>query len=238
MAGTYAGGATGMAKTRAWTADGSASAELGTFPKRAPGLASTTDRAAAQRTPPAPIMSRTLLGRDEPVAILHGAPGSSFVAVDPREVATRARELVGDLARAKAVDVVIRCTCSRMWVEPQAFSEALYELLENAVRATRARHPVTIDVRDTAGGDVLWRVQDAGEGMTAETLTQLGEPFPAARPGVLCLGVALARAIVEAHGGLLRFESAPGVGTTASIWLPGARDSDMPKAPAAPEGAD
>jgi len=167
------------------------------------------------------INSRTLLGYPKATAPVDGAPGSSFGAVDPRALALPARARVSDRARTKDVEVVIQCACSWVWVEPDAFCEALYELLDNAVRAARPGSAVMVDVRETADGDVLWQVQDSGEGMSCQALAQLGPPIPTARPGVLGLGVALAWGVIEAHGGLLRFESAPGVGTTASIWLPG-----------------
>lgn len=80
-----------------------------------------------------------------------------------------------------------------------------------------------VDVRDTSEGDVLWQIQDAGEGMPEEILAALGQARPAISDGRSGLGVAFAWAVVEKHGGLLRFESAPGVGTTASIWLPAKR---------------
>jgi PAS domain-containing protein len=175
--------------------------------------------------------SKTLLGRAETMARLPGAHPSerdrglrgAFVAIDAREVVERARERVRVHSDAKNVDVVAHCTCGPVRVQPEAFSDALYELLHNAVRAARRGHPVIVDVRDVEG-DVLWQVQDAGEGMVEGSLAKLGKLPETAGPGSARLGIARAWAVVEAHGGLLRFESAPGVGTTATIWLPRVRE--------------
>ena len=71
-----------------------------------------------------------------------------------------------------------------------------------------------IEVRRTPEGDVLWQIHDHGEGMSVHGLRALGQPTSG-------LGVMFAWAVVEHHGGLLHFESAPGGGTTATIWLPG-----------------
>ncbi len=137
----------------------------------------------------------------------------SFVASAPETVATAAIERVRDRADAKDVEVILRCACAQVWVQPHAFSEAIYELLDNAVRATRRFHPVLLEVQDTGEGDVLWQIQDSGEGIPERVLAELGQS-----PG---LGVALAWTVIEQHGGLMRFESVPGMGTTASVWLPG-----------------
>lgn len=145
---------------------------------------------------------------------------SAFVSVDAREVAEQVVGRVRHRADAKDVDVVVHCTCARVSLQAQAFGHALYELLDNAVQATRRGYPVMIDIRETGEGDVLWQIQDAGEGMSEQVLAHLGQPSAGAAPGS-GLGVALAWALIEMHGGLLRFESAPGVGSTASIWLPG-----------------
>ena len=145
-------------------------------------------------------------------------PGS-FVTVDPDALTRAVRDRVQDLADGRDVDVVVHCTCGPVLVEPEAFSEALYQLLENAVRETRRGHPVMVDVRH--GGDgVLWHVQDAGQGMPVQDVARLGQLTDVAWPEGRGLGLALAWAVVEEHGGTLRFESAPGVGTTATIWLP------------------
>lgn len=170
--------------------------------------------------------SKTLLGRAKTIGRLAAdlralsCDASSFVSLDADDLARQVRDRVRDRADAKDVDVVLHCTCSRVWVQPHSFSEALYELFDNAVQATRKRHPVVVDVRDTVEGDVLWQIQDAGEGMSERVLAELAQPPHTVLQGGSILGVALAWAVVEKHGGSLRFESAPGVGTTASIWLP------------------
>ena len=98
------------------------------------------------------------------------------------------------------------------------FSDAIFHLLDNAIEATSPGSPVFVDARRLADGDILWQVVDTGRGMEPDALARLGDPRVAG-PG---RGVALANAVIQEHGGVLRFESAPRVGTTASIWLPAA----------------
>ncbi len=63
------------------------------------------------------------------------------------------------------------------------------------------------------------RVIDRGEGMSTETLERLKRPPFASRKGGAGLGVAVARALIEQHGGRLSYQSVPGGGTTATIEL-------------------
>ena len=106
-----------------------------------------------------------------------------------------------------------------MRVDRELFAEALYQLLDNAVDATRDA-PVVLVVHQSPDGDVEWHVQDRGRGMGAEVMACLGAPFGGAREGREGLGVVRAWDAVERHGGLLHFESTPGEGTTVTIWIP------------------
>ena len=165
--------------------------------------------------------SKTLMGHPDADTVLRGTTlggSGTFARVEPRDLIRGIVTRVRPHAEAKDVDVVVYCTSGPVWVEPRAFSDALFEVLDNAVRATRRGYPVFVHVRDTADGDVLWQIQDEGEGMTERDLARLGHAPDAAEGRRL--GVARAWALVEAHGGMLHFESAPRVGTTASIWLP------------------
>lgn len=154
-----------------------------------------------------------------------GAP--PFVVVDARELVEEVARRVREHSGGRDVPVEIRCTSRGARVQPVAFSAALFELLENAVRASHDGQSVLVDVRDTGHGDVLWQIQDAGAGISEQGLASLGQLPLAGSSGSAGLGVALAWAIIERHGGLLRFESAPGVGTTAIIWVPGRSTPDL-----------
>jgi signal transduction histidine kinase len=63
-------------------------------------------------------------------------------------------------------------------------------------------------------------VTDEGEGIPAELLDRVFDPFVTTKPRGLGLGLALAHRIVEEHRGALRVASTPGKGTTFSCYLP------------------
>jgi two-component system response regulator NreC len=86
------------------------------------------------------------------------------------------------------------------------------------------------------GAELLFAVADTGVGISAEDVTRLYEPFwqaPRTTHGGAGLGLAIARGIVEAHGGRIWTESEPGRGSTFFFTLPTA---DRPAAdPALPD---
>ncbi|MBK1662014.1 hypothetical protein CKO45_27875 [Paracraurococcus ruber] len=86
------------------------------------------------------------------------------------------------------------------------------------------------------GAYVRLCVRDTGEGMTPEVLARASEPFFTTKPEGkgTGLGLAMARGFAEQSGGALHMESAPGRGTTVSLWLPVA-DAEIPVT--APAGA-
>lgn len=95
-------------------------------------------------------------------------------------------------------------------------------LLENARRYSGG-HPVKVRAR-VVGGRMSIRVIDRGPGMSAAQLTRAFEPFwrnaaGDAHPGS-GLGLAIVRGFVEANGGRVHAESAPGQGTVFAIELP------------------
>lgn len=73
-----------------------------------------------------------------------------------------------------------------------------------------------------AGPTMRLRVRDTGCGMDAETIARIFEPFFTTKgPGRgTGLGMAIVNSVVQAHGGHITVESAPGRGTTVEVLLP------------------
>jgi signal transduction histidine kinase len=100
-------------------------------------------------------------------------------------------------------------------------AQVLANLLDNALTHTPPGGTVTLE----AAGRAL-TVRDTGEGLAPEHLPFVFERFYRADPsraratGGAGLGLALVRRIVEAHGGTIALESAPGRGTSVRIELP------------------
>lgn len=111
-------------------------------------------------------------------------------------------------------------------VDPDRIGEVLANLLDNALRHTPAGGRV--QVRATRRGDgVEIAVEDSGEGIAPEHLTRVFERFyrvdsgRARAQGGSGIGLAIARALVEAHGGTLRAESdGAGAGARFILSLP------------------
>jgi two-component system, OmpR family, sensor histidine kinase SenX3 len=97
-------------------------------------------------------------------------------------------------------------------------------LLRNAIIYGEGK-PITI-VASQIDDSVELVVKDRGIGIAPEDQKRIFEPFeravPAANFGGLGLGLYIVRAIVEAHGGSIRVESAPGHGATFIVQLPSA----------------
>ena len=106
-----------------------------------------------------------------------------------------------------------------MVCDPHRIEQALGNLVANAIKFTPAGGTVRIEM-GAASDHVFFRVSDTGPGISPEHASEIFRPFwqapDAPRQGV-GLGLAIARGIVEAHGGSLTVESAPGAGATFSF---------------------
>ena len=120
--------------------------------------------------------------------------------------------------------------------DPERVHQVIFNLVDNAVRFTPEGGEVRIEAH-RHNGSVEVSVADTGMGIPPEALPRLFERFYRVDPararegGGTGIGLAIARSVVEAHGGTIRAESQPGHGSTFTFDLPVAR-------PAAPAGTN
>jgi signal transduction histidine kinase len=114
---------------------------------------------------------------------------------------------------------------TQIFSDKDHLTRLLINLLDNAVRHTPATGQVTVIV-STDNRQITITVADTGEGIPAEHLARITEPFyrvdaaRARKSGGAGLGLAICRTIVDAFSGTMRFESAPGKGTMVTVTLP------------------
>jgi signal transduction histidine kinase len=104
--------------------------------------------------------------------------------------------------------------------------QVLFNLVDNAVRYTPSGGAVTVSAH-RHNGSVEVEVHDTGVGIPAEHLPRLFERFyrvdtsrSRADDGGTGIGLAIARSVVEAHGGHIHADSEPGKGSTFTFELP------------------
>jgi signal transduction histidine kinase len=96
-------------------------------------------------------------------------------------------------------------------------------VVENAWQAMPDGGRLTIRAeRETQDGQDFVRldVRDTGQGMNADVRARAIDPFFTTRPSGTGLGLPIVERIMAAHGGSVRLESEPAVGTTVSLLLP------------------
>jgi len=113
---------------------------------------------------------------------------------------------------------------------PDLVRQCLINLIKNAAEAVAAnpggRGTVSVSV-SREGRWVLLRVADDGAGMSREQLARVFTPFSTTKAHGTGLGLAHTRRMVEDLGGSLTLQSAPGLGTVATLVLPAAERGNL-----------
>jgi signal transduction histidine kinase len=109
--------------------------------------------------------------------------------------------------------------------DPAALSQALVNLLDNAVKYSGASREIAVTLA-ASNGQVAIEVEDHGIGIAAAEQPRIFERFyrvaNGSGKGGYGLGLFLVRHIMEAHGGRAEVESAPGRGSRFRLVFPGA----------------
>jgi nitrogen fixation/metabolism regulation signal transduction histidine kinase len=117
--------------------------------------------------------------------------------------------------------------------DPAQLAQVLINLLKNAHEAGSPAQDVELEVREV-GADVRIEVRDRGTGMTEAVMANALVPFYSTKRSGTGLGLALAREIVEAHGGRIALANRDGGGLGVTLWLPPAAPREAAAAASGP----
>jgi two-component system cell cycle sensor histidine kinase PleC len=149
--------------------------------------------------------------------------------IDVGSALWRAREEFTERAAARRMTIdAADCPIGLMVeADEHAFAQIVTQLIDNAVAYGRESGTVRLSAESIAGR-VWFRIADDGPGVMAADLARILEPFEQGGRGThdhsggTGLGLTLAKAFAELHGGSLALASTPGEGFTATVELPGA----------------
>ena len=148
--------------------------------------------------------------------------------IDVHSLLAHTREIVENDARQKSVHLEFDLTASEHHVRGDAtrLHQVFWNLVKNAIKFSIAGGRITVRTFNPVPGQFVLTVEDTGAGITPQILPVIfrafvqGETREARAGGGLGLGLAISKAIVEAHGGTIRAQSAgPGLGAIFTVEL-------------------
>jgi two-component system, OmpR family, sensor histidine kinase BaeS len=151
--------------------------------------------------------------------------GALKLKKEPTDLRTLIQEIAAAFrpqADSAGVALVVEIAQDLPWLEvdPRRIRQVISNLLANALRYTPKGGVVSVHYTQ-AGRNALIEVRDTGPGIPEEELAHIFERFyKSTDSGGMGLGLAIAKHLVEAHGGTLTAASKPGQGTTMFISLP------------------
>ena len=110
-------------------------------------------------------------------------------------------------AHAHAVDVRVDTTPVEITLDKHKIKQALGNVLDNAIDAAPEGSVVEVET-SVVNGSVRLAVRDHGAGVAPEIRSRLFTPFCTTKPNGVGVGLALAKELVDAHGGRLEWEPA------------------------------
>jgi signal transduction histidine kinase len=146
--------------------------------------------------------------------------------LDLSELARARCEHLSGLAARRGVQFALKAAASAPVLgDADRLAQVLDNLLDNAIRYSPENSTVTVEIR-SSGAECQCAVSDCGPGIPEKHLPFIFERFYRAEPsrsrhsGGAGLGLAIAKALVLAHGGRISAESLAGQGTTIRFCLP------------------
>lgn len=168
---------------------------------------------------------RSLAATVNNVLHFHSQPPAQLLPVDLLRLVDQTVDFLRPLARQKEMHVEWRALEFTVSIaaDPPRLQQAFFNLALNAFKAMKPGGALVISVsrREEAGHPVAAvAFADQGAGISAEKLGKIFEPGFSTDAGSPGLGLAVARKVVEQHGGTIGVQSREGQGTTFTLTFP------------------
>lgn len=127
------------------------------------------------------------------------------------------------------IDCNIQKPATMIYVDSTKFKQVMLNLLSNSVKFTEPRGRIQVQSMLHKSGDLVLSISDTGIGIPPEHIERIFQPFEQVADHLARehqgtgLGLPIAKALIELHGGELLLSSQLGAGTTARLRLPGDR---------------
>lgn len=152
----------------------------------------------------------------------------TFESVSVHETMQRAYEICRDDIQQKGLQVEFRLQAGRPYVEgdPARLQQVFWNLIKNSVKFTPAGGSITVETSNPSPDQIEIKITDTGIGIESDKIGKIfnafeqGQSSITRRFGGLGLGLAISKAMVDAHGGTIEAQS-PGKdqGSTFALTL-------------------
>jgi len=105
-------------------------------------------------------------------------------------------------------------------IDPNQIKQALLNILLNSIEAMPQGGELTISTSVTSTSYFVIKIEDTGDGIPKEDLSQIFDPFFSKRDNGTGLGLSITQGLIENHRGIIQIKSKVGSGTSVRIDLP------------------
>lgn len=148
-------------------------------------------------------------------------------ARQPNEISPQTLlETAAAQARTRRAGITVRCDGLPQWIrcDPDGLRLAIEVLLDNAIKYTKPDTAIELIGKKAMAGGIELLVRDHGTGIAQADLARVcDKSFRGANAAGIAgsgLGLYMARAVVDVHGGTLDIKNLPESGVECRIWLP------------------